>query len=416
MHNQWFFECTGCHAVYPAEPFLYLCPECAGKEGAGQPPAGILKVHYDYSAIRLQYNGRSGFDRLEAEHFLPLLPLRSMDAWPPLRIGHTPLYSYDGPEGNCFLKDDSQNPTFSFKDRASALVSAWAKEQGITRLVAASTGNAGSSLAGICASQQQKAVIIVPSTAPVAKLTQILMYGATLIPVKGSYDDAFDLSVQLTEKYGWYNRNTAYNPFTTEGKKTVAFELFRELGYRVPDRIYVATGDGVIISGVYKGFEDLMKIGITDRMPVMVAVQSSGSPNMADNLFSESFIVHPSRTIADSISVDVPRNFHMTRQYMKRFQGEALVITDEEIREASLHLARHTGIFTEPASAAAFGGFIKERKEQREEKKSLRVVLLTGSGLKDPAAVSSLLTMPDPVLPDLQSLHFPDLNNPCIHP
>ena len=174
-----------------------------------------------------------------------------------------------GPERNLYLKDDAQNPTFSFKDRASALVSAWAKEQGITRLVAASTGNAGSSLAGICASQQQQAVIIVPATAPAAKLTQVLMYGATLIPVTGSYDDAFDLSLQLTEKFGWYNRNTAYNPFSTEGKKTVAFELFKELGYRVPDRIFIPTGDGVIISGVYKGFEDLMKIGITEKMPVI---------------------------------------------------------------------------------------------------------------------------------------------------
>ena len=295
MYKRWFFECTDCGAAYPAEPFLYLCPVCAGTGSPGQPPAGVLKVLYDYETLHRQYPGRSGFDRLEAERFLPLLPLHSMNAWPPLRIGNTPLYSFMGPERNLYLKDDAQNPTFSFKDRASALVSAWAKEQGITRLVAASTGNAGSSLAGICASQQQQAVIIVPATAPAAKLTQVLMYGATLIPVTGSYDDAFDLSLQLTEKFGWYNRNTAYNPFSTEGKKTVAFELFKELGYRVPDRIFIPTGDGVIISGVYKGFEDLMKIGITEKMPVMVAVQSSGSPNMAVNLFRESFISQPSQ-------------------------------------------------------------------------------------------------------------------------
>lgn len=410
MNDHWFFECTGCGAFYRDEPFLYLCPVCAGTQRPGHPPAGVLKVHYDYNALSIRYRGRSGFDRLEAERFLPLLPLRSMDAWPPLRIGQTPIYSYDGPEGGCYLKDDSQNPTFSFKDRASALVSAWAKEQGITRLVAASTGNAGSSLAGICAAQHQQALIIVPATAPHAKLAQVLMYGATLIPVKGSYDDAFDLSVQLTEKYGWFNRNTAYNPFTIEGKKTVAFELFKDLRYRVPDRIFVPTGDGVIISGVYKGFEELMKIGITDRMPVMVAVQSSGSPNMADNLFSESFIVHPSRTIADSISVDIPRNFHMTRRYMTRYQGEALVITDQEILEASLHLSRHTGIFTEPASAAAYGGFRKHRRENGIAKDSLNVVLLTGSGLKDTAAVSAILAIPDPVQCDIQALTTFDLN------
>ena len=171
---------------------------------------------------------------LKKNGFISLLPIDSIDSLPPLRVGNTPLYPVSELDGkrlpfSLHLKDDSQNPTWSFKDRASALVSAYAEENRLGTIVAASTGNAGSSLAGICASQQQRAVIIVPEKAPLAKLTQIIMYGATLVPVKGTYDEAFDLSVKATEEFGWYNRNTAYNPLTIEGKKTVSFELFDQM-------------------------------------------------------------------------------------------------------------------------------------------------------------------------------------------
>lgn len=201
------------------------------------------------------------------------------DSLPNMRIGNTPLYEINKIDGRdfgfkIFLKDDSQNPTYSFKDRASATVSAYAKENAIKTIITASTGNAGSSLAGVCASQEQRAVILVPESAPLAKLTQILMYGAVLIPVKGNYDDAFDLSIEATKEYGWYNRNTAFNPLTIEGKKTVSYELFEQLNLNIPDRIFVPVGDGCIISGVYKGFEDLLELGFIERMPVIVMVQS----------------------------------------------------------------------------------------------------------------------------------------------
>ena len=344
-----------------------------------------------------------------------------MNCWPSLKIGDTPLYQIgrrtsgqpdsrtagrvmDSFNFELFLKDDSQNPTFSFKDRASALVSAWAKENGIETLVAASTGNAGSSLAGMCASQGQRAMIVVPAAAPLAKLTQILMYGATLVPVKGTYDDAFDLSVQISEKYGFYNRNTAYNPLTIEGKKTVSFELYRQLNHQVPDRIFIPVGDGVIYAGVCKGFEDLLKLGIIDRMPVLVAVQAEGSGNLINNLKSNSFIAKSSRTIADSISVDVPKCFHMAAGYMDEYQGEAVSVSDQEILQASLLLSRSTGIFSEPAAVAAFAGMLKYHGQGLIPAHSKNVVLLTGSGLKDLSAVQSSIRIPDPVEPDIQSV------------
>lgn len=347
-------------------------------------------------------------EKLREESYLPLLPLHDMNSWPALRIGKTPLYRTGPHMGltvkgvELFLKDDSQNPTFSFKDRASALVSAWAKEHGIHTLVAASTGNAGSSLAGICAAQRQEAFIIVPAAAPLAKLTQILMYGATLIPVKGTYDDAFNLSVRVSERYGFYNRNTAFNPLTIEGKKTVSFELLEQLG-RVPDRIFVPVGDGVIYSGVCRGFEDLLELGIIDRMPILVAVQSAGSANLVSNLGPDSFRAIPSNTIADSISVDVPRCFHMTAAFIRKYKGETVTVSDGEILEASGLLASSSGLFAEPAAAAAYAGFRKEMSSGNLVDGSINVVLLTGSGLKDLAAVRPVIRMPEAVEPSLEA-------------
>jgi threonine synthase len=354
------------------------------------------------------------FGHLESDHFLPLLPLRDMNSWPKLHVGETPLYRVDKWSGGqedrqtsvdfeIYLKDDSQNPTFSFKDRASALVSAWARENGIETLVTASTGNAGSSLAGICASQGQRAMIIVPAAAPLAKLTQILMYGATLVPVKGTYDDAFDLSVEISRKHGFYNRNTAYNPLTIEGKKIVSFELFKQLGQNVPDRIFIPVGDGVIFSGVCKGFEDLLKLGIIDRMPALVAVQAEGSSNLINNLKNSSFIAKSSHTIADSISVDVPKCFNMTAKFIHEYNGETVVVSDNEILKASLSLSRSTGIFAEPAAVAAYAGMLKYRDSGLFPAGSRNVVLLTGSGLKDLSAVQSSIRMPDPVGNDIES-------------
>ncbi|HPT14264.1 MAG TPA: pyridoxal-phosphate dependent enzyme, partial [Bacteroidales bacterium] len=291
------------------------------------------------------------------------------------------------------------------KDRASAIVSAWAKEHGIDSIIAASTGNAGSSLAGICAAQGQKSVIFVPAAAPLAKLTQIVMYGAQIVPVAGTYDDAFSLSVKATELFGFYNRNTAFNPLTIEGKKTVSFEIFSQLGEQIPDRIFIPTGDGVILSGVYKGFEDLLQLGIIEKMPVIVAVQAEGSKNLVSNLHADDFLSTPSSTIADSISVDVPANFYMSADYLWQYVGETMTVSDKEILDASVQLARSTGLFAEPAAAAAFAGMMKYREAGMMEAGSRNVVLLTGSGLKDLKSMQARIQLPRPVSPDIESLN-----------
>jgi len=404
MNQKYSYQCSDCSKQIPAGEIIYLCPDCSAKQLPNQPPLGVLKVIYDYKAL-----SELSFRELEENNFLQLLPVNDQKNFPNLRVGKTPLYKIDSIDGQVndfelYLKDDSQNPTFSFKDRASAVVSAFAKENGIDTIVAASTGNAGSSLAGICAAQGQKAVIFIPSTAPKAKLTQIMMYGATLIPVAGNYDKAFDLSIEATKRFGWYNRNTAYNPFTIEGKKTVSFELFSQLKEHIPDYIFVPVGDGVIISGVYKGFEDLLEIGIIKKMPVIIAVQAAGSCNLVENIGKEEFVSTPSDTIADSISVDIPRNFHMAAGYITKYHGQTFTVSDDDILRASSILAKNTGIFTEPAAAAAFAGFLDYKSRYLIPKSSSNVVLLTGSGLKDLNAVQPLFEIPLPVSPDMHSV------------
>ncbi|MCD4736466.1 MAG: threonine synthase [Bacteroidales bacterium] len=406
MAKKFKYQCTTCKQEYLPDKVFYLCPACNVKNTPDAPPKGVLKVIYNYSELRRSIKS---FEKLKQENWLDLLPINDLNNLPRLKTGDTPLYPFINNtrlqfDFNLYFKDDSRNPTYSFKDRASALVSAFAKENGIDRIVTASTGNAGSSLSGICASQGQKAIVLVPASAPVAKLTQILMYGAAIIPVLGNYDDTFDLSVEITQHFGIYNRNTAYNPLTIEGKKTVSFELYDQFQGNLPDRIFVPVGDGVILAGVYKGFEDLLELGLIGKIPVIVAVQSNRSDNLIRNLNKNQFEVKPGQTIADSISVDFPRNFYMAKDYLEKYKGEYISVTDAEILSAVRILASNTGLFAEPAAAAAFAGVLKYNTLAKIRTGSNNVVLLTGSGLKDIKTAIKDVVIPEAIIPDIRNI------------
>jgi len=390
MKHFLYYECVDCGHTFSSNDVVYLCPHCGC---FSPPPRGLLLVRYELPA------GIS-MDALSVADWLPLLPLGSAGSLPPVRVGRTPLYhrTVDGCE--VWLKDDSQNPTFSYKDRASAVVSAFAKERGLPVLVAASTGNAGSSLAGICAAQGQRAVIMVPQNAPAAKLTQIAAYGATLVRVRGSYDDAFELSLSATEAWGWYNRNTAVNPLTVEGKKTAAFEIAEALG--APDYVFVPCGDGVIVGGLWKGFMELHEAGLLEKMPHMVLVQAQGSANLVRNLTAAETAFPTASTLADSICVNVPRNFGMVRWFHRRYGSTGITVPDDAIVAALRHLAATQGLFVEPAAAAAWAGWRAMRGQLPPSARS--VVMLTGSGLKDIAPLQRALNLPEPVEPTLEAL------------
>ena len=277
----------------------------------------------------------------------------------------------------------------------------------ISEVVVASTGNAGSSMAGVGAAAGLKVKLFLPKTAPPAKMIQALQYGADLVLADNNYDQAFSLSLEYSNRHGGMNRNTAYNPMTIEGKKTVAFELFNQLK-KAPDHVFVSVGDGVILSGVYKGFRDLLQLGRIEKIPVIHAVQASGSDAICRAMESGSFDgqverpVRAANTVADSISVDIPSNGHLALKNLKTFGGHCFTVTDEEILSAQKELSSSCGLFSEPAAATAYAGFLKQKAAL--DSSETCVVLLTGNGLKDINSATAKIVVPEKSINSLDEL------------
>lgn len=387
------YQCIACAEPQAADFAGFLCPSCGNN----------LEIGYDYATIAKDIAqgfpaGSNGIFR-----YAPLLPVSDVGESFPLRVGATPLYAASrlGQSlglRNLYLKDDTQNPSASTKDRASAVALQRAIDVGVKTVAVASTGNAGSSTACLAAALGLRAIVLVPESAPAAKLTQSLSYGATLLAVRGSYDDAFDLCLQASDEFGWFNRSTGYNPFTREGKKTCAYEIWEDLG-RVPDRVVVPTGDGNILSGIWKGWRDLQAIGLVDRLPRIDCAQSDASSAISDTVRRVQNVgaAKPdwnsievdqvtATTVADSISVDRPRDGLAAVKGVIQSGGEAVTVSDEEILVAIHEMARTTGIFAEPAAAAPWAA-VKQlaRNDKIDEDESI-VCVVSGSGLKDVAA------------------------------
>jgi len=311
-----------------------------------------------------------------------------------------------------WVKDDGRQPTASFKDRASAVAVVKANENNARIITTASTGNAAAALSGLCASIQQPNVIFVPKTTPQAKIAQLLVFGSRVILVEGTYDDAFELCLKAAKTYGWYNRNTGYNPYMTEGKKTAAYEICEQLGWHAPDRIFVSVGDGCIIGGLHKGLKDLMALGWIDKMPKLMGIQAAGSSYMYTAWKNDEDILTKSpvnpQTIADSISAGLPRDRIKAMAAVKETGGEYMSISDDDILRAIPALARGAGVFAEPAGAASYAGFVSAVHQQMISSDEKIVVLNTGNGLKDVAgamqAVELVQTTPVRISPDIGAL------------
>lgn len=379
-------QCVLCGTNYHPAGVQYTCPACG--------PLGVLAVHYDYEQIAPHISRA----HLAADHnytfwrYRALLPISySHKDAPPLEIGYTPLYAVKRLRDylampNLWLKDDTRNPSASLKDRASIIAVMLAEGRTVA---CASTGNAASSLAVQAASFGLPCYIFVPQNAPRAKIVQLLMCGAIVFSVAGSYDDAFDLCIEACNTFGWYNRNTGYNPYLVEGKKTVGLEIAEQLGWQVPDTVLVPTGDGCIISGVYRGFEDLYRLGMIDRLPRLIAVQSEGSPAIVRALEGDGIVrPHPANTVADGISVGLPRNGAMAVRHVRQSGGFGITISDAEILSAEKELAMRTGVFAEPSGAASYAGLLRLLADGKLAKNEHVVMLITGSGLKNIDAVA----------------------------
>ena len=378
-----------CGKEYAPSEIEYVCPD-HGYEG-------ILDVQYDYELIGRQISPetlRANRD-MTIWRYKPLLPIEPESPVPPLAVGWTPLY--EAPRlaeslglKHLWVKDDGRQATASFKDRASAIAVVKTREKGAAIVTTASTGNAAAALSGLCASVQQPNVIFVPETAPPAKIAQLLTFGSTVMLVHGTYDDAFELCLQAAEAYGWYNRNTGFNPYMSEGKKTVSFEICEQLAWQAPDAIFVSVGDGCIIGGVHKGLKDLLALGWIDTMPRIYGVQAEGSNFMAEawqaglhglRVLEKAPI--DSHTVADSISAGLPRDRIKAMAAVVDTGGAYVVVSDDDILAAIPALARGCGVFAEPAGAAGYAGLVKAVAQGLVSPDDRIVVINTGSGLKD---------------------------------
>jgi threonine synthase len=401
------YRCSFCKTEYLPGQVTYTCPRDGGN----------LDVVLDYEGIREKYEAEDITSRADTSlwRYAPLLPVPEVegDGTPLHAAGWTPVFKMDRLAEKLglkqlWLKDESRNPTASFKDRASAIVVARAREIEAEVVVTASTGNAGAALAGMSAAVGQQAVIFAPKSAPPAKVAQLLVFGARVMLVDGTYDDAFDLTVQAAQEFGWYCRNTGYNPFTAEGKKTAAFEIWEYMQEAVgtrPFTVFVSVGDGNIISGIHKGFKDLLELGWIEQMPRIIGVQAEGSAAIS-NAFragTEAIVPVSATTLADSISVDLPRDGVRAVRAARETGGTYITVSDQEILSAIAELGR-VGVFAEPAGATSYAGLVKAAGSDAVGGEEHILVLNTGSGLKDVKAAMKAVSEAPIIEPTLEAV------------
>ena len=382
MKNVRHAKCVKCGKLYEATPNLTNC-SCGG----------ILDIVYDYDYIKANLTKEKLAARRDNSmwRYRELLPVEEDTPNTPLRVGWSPLYEADRLAKQLgikklYVKDDGINPTASLKDRASAMAVAKAREAGAEVIACSSTGNAASSLAGNAAAAGLKTYIFVPSRAPKGKVAQLMTFGATVISVQGSYEDTFELSKQAIDRWGWYNRNAAINPYLSEGKKTVALEIMEQLDWQVPDYIAISVGDGCTIAGLWKGLKDLHAIGFIDRLPRLISAQAEGCCPL-NRAIETGEPWHPmeENTLADSIAVGVPRNADKALMAIRESNGVTVNVSDEEIMAAQKLLGRTCGVFGEPAGVTGAAGLKKLCEEGRIEPDATVVSVVTGNGLKDVA-------------------------------
>jgi threonine synthase len=378
-------KCVSCGKEYQPADIDYTCPGCG-------PLLGTLDVQYDFGAIcKLLTHGSLQRNRNYTHwRYLPMLPIQNVDFVQHLAVGWTPLYhaaklEHEWGLGGLWIKDDTRNPTASYKDRASSVAVVKALEKGAKTVTAASTGNAASSWSAFTRVANLKTIIFVPKSAPRAKVAQLLLYDATVLQVDGTYDDAFDLCCEAAEKWGWYNRSTAINPYLGEGKKTGALEICEQLNWQAPDYVFVPVGDGCILQGIWKGFKEFYELMFIDRLPKIIGVQAAGASPLVKAWLAGDKQAKPvqAQTVADSISVGIPRDQVKALRAVRESGGQFVAVSDDEILAAISALARKVGLLAEPAGATGFAGLKKLVEMGVCSERDTAAVFVTGHGLKD---------------------------------
>jgi len=401
MKNVKCAQCVKCGKIYEATPDVTNC-SCGG----------ILEIVYDYGYIRSVFSKEMLAGRADNSmwRYRELLPVEEDTPTPPLRVGWSPLYRADRLAGELgikrlYVKDDGVNPTASLKDRASSMAVAKAYEAGAKVIACSSTGNAASSLAGNAAAAGFATYIFVPSRAPKGKVAQLMTFGATVISVQGSYEDTFELSKAAIDKWGWYNRNAAINPYLSEGKKTVSLEIMEQLNWEVPDYIAISVGDGCTIAGLWKGLKDLYAIGFIDKLPRLISAQAEGCCPLNRAIETgEGWQPMEENTLADSIAVGVPRNADKALMAIRESNGLTVNVSDEEIMAAQKLLGRTCGVFGEPAGVTGAAGLKKLCEQGKIPADATVVSVVTGNGLKDVANAIAHCGEPISIPSDMERL------------
>ena len=413
MRNVIGAVCTICGKETEARPDTTVCPHCGG----------ILDIVYDYDYIKTKVSRETMAERRlnSMWRYREFLPVEEESPLPKLRVGWSPFYKAERLADflgikTLYIKDDGINPTASLKDRASSMAVVKAQEAGREVIACSSTGNAASSLAGNAAAAGLKTYIFVPERAPIGKVAQLKTFGATVLSVKGNYEDTFRISAEAIDRWGWYNRNAAINPYLMEGKKTVALEIAEQLNWKMTDYVAISVGDGCTIGGVWKGFKDLYAAGFIDKLPRIISVQATGCCpiNTAAAAGTMDWKPQPENTIADSIAVGVPRNPVKALRAIKESNGVTVNVTDDEILEAMRILGRWAGVFAEPAGAAGTAGVKKAIEEGLIPSDASVVSVVTGNGLKDVNNAIRAAGEPLKVEPDMKALlkAFEEIGDP----
>ncbi len=403
---KYILRCIKCKREFKEDSNIFTCPNCG-------PFRGTLDVVYPLGDLKAKFKSLQLIHRCKSvyESFEDIFPYRSRNSLPSIPLGQTPQFKSSklakaAGMRELWIKDDGRNPSASFKDRASAVALAMAHEKGAKVIATASTGNAASSLATLAASTSLKAVVFVPRNAPRPKLIQIAIHGANIIQLDSDYDKAFDLCQEACVKFGWYNRNTAVNPFTGEGKKSAALEIARDLGH-APDAVICPVGDGCIMGSLHKGFSDLYGLGLIEKFPRLYGIQAEGASPVVRAFETGGDLVplDDVNTVADSIAVGYPRDGLKALRAVGMTNGAMIAVSDEEILSAQRTLAEQGGIFAEPAASASFAGLLRLTESGQIDRGETVVVLLTGHGLKDIETAEKNVSIDiTPISPDIESV------------
>jgi len=398
--NKTFLRCRECKKEYDST-FKYICDECFGP----------LDVHYNFPSIT-----KDTFTNREQTYwrYFELLPIIDKSNIVSINAGMTPLVKAEklGKKiglNNLYIKNDSVNPTFSFKDRPAGVAISKAKEFGLSSVGCASTGNLASATAAHAAKGNFPCYIFAPSDIENAKIAQALSYGANYISVDGTYDDANRIAAQIGDSKGIGIVNINMRSYYVEGSKTLAYEVAEQLDWQVPDQLVVPTGSGAMLNAICKGFEELETVSLVDKVSKihMNCAQPHGCAPIVDAFKNNSDDVIPVEnpdTVAKSLAIGDPGDGRYVLKRLKQYNGIAQESNNKETLDAILLLAKTEGIFTEPAGGVSVAVLKKMVEDGQIDKDETTVCYVTGNGLKATEAIMDVLPRPEVMQPDVAKI------------